>query len=48
MKRVILAILLATVLAVIIGVTAFYNGPGYVVFSFADYTVELRLYLCWV
>jgi len=40
MKRIILAILLATILSVIIGVTAFYNGAGYVVFSFADYTVE--------
>jgi len=40
MKRIILAILLATTLSVIIGVTAFYNGAGYVVFSFADYTVE--------
>jgi len=40
MKRFILAILLATVLSVAIGVTAFYNGAGYVVFSFADYTIE--------
>jgi len=40
MKRFILAILLAVTLAVIIGVTAFYNGAGYVVFSFSDYTVE--------
>ena len=40
MKRIILAILLATILSVIIGVGAFYNGAGYVVFSFADYTVE--------
>jgi len=40
MKRFILAILLAVTLAVIIGVTAFYNGAGYVVFSFAEYTVE--------
>ncbi|MCW9047754.1 MAG: heme biosynthesis protein HemY [Gammaproteobacteria bacterium] len=40
MKRIILAILLATTLSVIIGVTAFYNGAGYVVFSFAEYTVE--------
>ena len=40
MKRLILTILLATVLATIIGVTAYYNGPGYVVFSFIDYTVE--------
>ena len=40
MKRFIFAILLAIVLSVIIGVTAFYNGAGYVVFSFAEYTVE--------
>lgn len=40
MKRLIMAMLLATLLAVIIGVTAFYNGPGYVVFSFSDYTIE--------
>jgi len=40
MKRLILAILLATVLAVLIGVIALYKGPGYVVFSFAEYTVE--------
>ena len=40
MKRFILAVLLATALSVIIGVTAFYNGAGYVVFSFAEYTVE--------
>ena len=40
MKRFILAILLATIISVIIGVGAFYNGAGYVVFSFADYTVE--------
>jgi len=40
MKRFILAILLATVIAVTIGITAFYNGAGYVVFSFIDYTVE--------
>ncbi len=40
MKRFILAILLAITVSVIIGVTAFYNGAGYVVFSFAEYTVE--------
>jgi len=40
MKRFILAMLLAITFAVIIGVTAFYNGAGYVVFSFADYAVE--------
>ena len=40
MKRIILAVLLATVLAVGIGVSSLYLGPGYVVFSYADYTVE--------
>jgi len=40
MKKIILAILLATVLAVIIGVTTHYSGPGYVVFSFSEYTLE--------
>ncbi len=40
MKRFILAILLAAVLSVVIGVATFYNGAGYVVFSFAEYTVE--------
>ena len=40
MKRFILATLLATVIAVVIGVIAFHNGAGYVVFSFAEYTVE--------
>jgi len=40
MKRIILAVLLATALAVGIGVTALYLGPGYVVFSYADYTIE--------
>ncbi len=40
MKKLILAILIATTLAVIIGVTAHYSGPGYVVFSFAEYTLE--------
>ena len=38
MKRFILSILLASLVAVLIGVTAHYNGPGYVVFSFIDYT----------
>ena len=32
--------LMATTLAVIIGVTARYSGSGYVVFSFAEYTLE--------
>lgn len=40
MKRIILAVLIATLLGFFIGVVAYYNGPGYVVFSFADYTVE--------
>ncbi len=40
MKRLILAILLATTMAVFIGLIAYYYGPGYVVFSFADYTLE--------
>jgi len=40
MKKVILAVLVATTLAVIIGVTAHYSGSGYVVFSFAEYTLE--------
>ena len=40
MKRFILAALLAIIVSVTIGVTAFYNGAGYVVFSFAQYTVE--------
>ncbi len=40
MKRFILAILIAITLAVLIGSLAYYSGPGYVVFSFAEYTVE--------
>lgn len=40
MKRIILAVLVAIILAFAIGVTAFYMGPGYVVFSYAEYTVE--------
>jgi len=40
MKKIILALLVATTLAVIIGVTAHYSGSGYVVFSFAEYTLE--------
>lgn len=40
MKRIILAILLATTMAVFIGSIAYYYGPGYVVFSFAEYTLE--------
>lgn len=40
MKRIILAVLVAIILAVAIGVTSLYQGPGYVVFSYAEYTVE--------
>ena len=40
MKKIILAILLAAILAVTIGVTTHYSGPGYVVFSFSEYTLE--------
>ncbi len=40
MKRFIIAILLAMTLSVPIGVMAVYYGAGYVVFSFAEYTVE--------
>lgn len=40
MKRLITAVVLASVLAVTIGVLAYYSGPGYVVFSFVDYTLE--------
>lgn len=40
MKRIIIAILLATTLAVLIGSVAYYSGPGYVVLSFSEYTVE--------
>jgi HemY protein len=40
MKRLILAIATATVLAVGIGLTAYYFGPGYVVFSFGEISVE--------
>lgn len=40
MKKLIAAIILASILAVIIGTLAYYSGPGYVVFSFAEYTLE--------
>jgi len=40
MKSFILAMLLAATFSVFLGVTAYYNGAGYVVFSFADYTIE--------
>ncbi len=40
MKRLILAIVTATILAVGIGLSAYYFGPGYVVLSFGDISVE--------
>lgn len=40
MKRIILAILVATTLAVAIGLIANRFGPGYVVFSFAEFSLE--------
>jgi HemY protein len=40
MKRVLLALAVAATLAVAIGIYASYYGPGYVVFSFADVSVE--------
>jgi len=40
MKKLIAAVVLASILAVIIGTLAYYSGPGYVVFSFAEYTLE--------
>jgi len=40
MKRLILAIATATILAVGIGLTAYYFGPGYVVFSFGEISIE--------
>ncbi|HED34081.1 MAG TPA: heme biosynthesis protein HemY [Gammaproteobacteria bacterium] len=41
MKRLIWTLLLSTLLATAIGLTAYYNGPGYVVFTYIDYTVEI-------
>jgi len=41
MKRIILTTLLVLLLATTIGVVAYYNGPGYVAFSYIDYTVEI-------
>ena len=40
MKRLLLALAVAAVLAVSIGLYSHYYGPGYVVFSFADVSVE--------
>ena len=40
MKRLLLALAIATTLAVSIGTIAYYYGPGYVVFSFADLSIE--------
>jgi len=40
MKRIILAITIAAILAVTIGLAAYYFGPGYVVFSFGEYSLE--------
>jgi len=40
MKRLILAITTATILAVGIGLSAYYFGPGYVVLSFGDISIE--------
>ncbi|VAW65774.1 Uncharacterized protein EC-HemY in Proteobacteria (unrelated to HemY-type PPO in GramPositives) [hydrothermal vent metagenome] len=41
MKRLILTMLLVLLLATALGVIAYYNGPGYVIFSYIDYTVEI-------
>ncbi|MDH5484041.1 MAG: heme biosynthesis protein HemY [Gammaproteobacteria bacterium] len=43
MKRFLLALIIATVLAVSIGLMAQYYGPGYVVLSFADISIETSL-----
>jgi HemY protein len=40
MKRFILAITIATTLAIIIGLVAYNFGPGYVVFSFGEFSLE--------
>jgi len=40
MKRIILAIIVASSLAVSIGILSYYNGSGYVVFSFLDTSIE--------
>lgn len=40
MKRMLLVFIIATTFAVTIGLLAYYLGPGYVVFSFADYSIE--------
>lgn len=43
MKRFLLALIIATSLAVAIGLMANYYGPGYVVFSIADISIETSL-----
>ena len=40
MKRLLIIFVVAATVAVAIGLLAYYIGPGYVVFSFADYSVE--------
>ncbi len=40
MKRILLAAVIAATLAVLIGLLSYYYGPGYVVFSFADTSIE--------
>ncbi len=40
MKRILLALIVAATLAVAIGILSYYNGPGYVVFSFMDTSIE--------
>lgn len=40
MKKIILAILVAMTLAIVIGVATYASGPGYVAFSFLEYTFE--------
>lgn len=40
MKRIFLAIIIASIFAVTIGVYAHYYGPGYVVFSFGEISIE--------
>ncbi|MCW8956585.1 MAG: heme biosynthesis protein HemY [Gammaproteobacteria bacterium] len=40
MKRLLIVFIIASTFAVAIGLLAYYVGPGYVVFSFADYSIE--------
>lgn len=40
MKRLLIVFVIAATFAAAIGLLAFYVGPGYVVFSFADYSIE--------